>query len=808
MCINFVFKTTMLRKYIFLILFFGLINSLIAQKQTWHWYFGSHAGIDFSSGNPVAVTNGSILYAYEGCASISDTAGNYLFYANGSEIWNKSFNNMQNGSSIQGNHNSAQSAIIVPQPGNDSLYYTFTLDAVESYANTLNPHKGFKYNVVNMKKNGGLGSVVLKNIPITDSTCEKLTAVRHCNGRSMWIIVSKANSNKYYAYLLDQYGLSSSPVISQLGMVSDIVNSGCGNACGGYMKASPNGRKIAVAHSCDACGVELFDFNNATGYLSNVISINNPLVNNSLAYGLEFSPNMKYLYVSYTASDPCLNSMIFQYDISSNNSAQISASAVELYNNNIGGIYTNRAAALQIASDNKIYVSLYSHNYLSVINQPNMAGTACNFVKDGVFLNGNTCEGGLPTFFQGYFFPNKDLVFTQNCLNFHFTPICDTISLDSIRWNFGDIYSGISNTSSLLFPHHKFSDTGNYNVKLFIYYPCRIDTVIKNIHVAYPDYTFPQGIINDTATSICLRLKFFPVCDTASLDSLRWNFGDINSISNTSNSLTTYHTFSDTGTYHISLILYANCKTDTLRKTVHMYLPINGIELGNDTVLCDGNTLLLQPVNPVPLTAQFLWQNGSSLSSFNVTQQGKYKVKLTIDGCSFSDSLNVDYLSPPVFSLPSDTVICENEKIYVDIPQGNYNILWNDNSTSNFKIFDVAGIYTVSIDNQCGNINDMFTLEYKNCNCYIYFPNAFTPVGDGLNETFGAVYNCEFDYYKLKIFNRWGQLVFESDNPDLKWDGKSQLVEAETACYVWILEYSSIYTKALQSKKGIVSIIR
>jgi gliding motility-associated-like protein len=798
----------MYKRIVFFIFLSVFVIKLSAQKQTWHWYFGSHAGLDFSSGNPVAVTNGSILYAYEGCASISDTAGNYLFYANGSEIWNKSFNNMQNGSSIQGNHNSAQSAIIVPQPGNDSLYYTFTLDAVESYANMINPHKGFKYNIVNMKKNGGLGAVILKNIAITDSTCEKLTAVRHCNGRSMWIIVSKANSNKYYAYLLDQYGLSASPVISQLGAVSNIVNTGCGNACSGYMKASPNGRKIAVAHSCNGCGVELFDFNNSTGELSNAIVINSPLANDVLAYGLEFSPNMRFLYVSYTASDPCFNSLIFQYDISSNNATQISSSAIELYSNNNGGVLTNRSAALQIASDNKIYVSLYSHNYISVINQPNLAGTACNFVKDGVFLNGNTCEGGLPTFFQGYFFPNKDLTFTQNCLNFHFTPICDTISLDSIRWNFGDIYSGISNSSNLLYPHHKFSDTGNYTVKLFIYYPCRIDTVLKNIHVAFPNYTFPQGVITDTATAICLRLKFTPICDAASLDSLRWNFGDVLSPNNTSNTLTTYHTFSDTGTYQVKLILYANCKTDTLIKTINMQLPINGIELGNDTTLCDGNTLLLQPINIVPLTAQFLWQDGSTLSSYNINQQGKYKVKLTIDGCSFSDSLQVDYLSPPVFNLPSDTIICENERIYIDIPQGNYNILWNDNSTANQRVFDVSGTYSVTIENQCGIVNDLFTLEYKNCNCYIYFPNAFTPVGDGTNETFGAVYNCEFDYYNLQIFNRWGQLIFSTTNPDEHWNGKFLNENVETGCYVWFMQFSSIYTKAMQNKKGIVTIIR
>jgi len=798
----------MYRQIFLILLFLANITNISAQKQTWHWYFGSHAGIDFSSGAPISVTNGSILYAYEGCASISDTAGNYLFYANGSEIWNKSFNNMQNGSSIHGNHNSAQSAIIVPQPGNDSLYYIFTLDAVESYASTINPHKGFKYNIVNINKNAGLGAVILKNVPITDTTCEKLTAVRHCNGRSMWIIISKANSNKYYSYLLDQYGLNTTPVISQAGVLSNIQNQTCGNACSGYMKASPNGRKIAVAHACMGCGVELFDFNNSTGVLSSPILVNNPILNSTQAYGLEFSPNMKYLYASYTSSDSCLSSFIYQYDISSNNSSLISSSAVQLYTNNMGSSFSNRAAALQIAADNKIYASLYSHNFLSVINQPDLAGVACNFIKNGVFLNGNTCEGGLPTFFQGYFFPEKNFTFVQNCLKLKFTPVCDSISMDSIRWHFGELSSGNLNTSNLLYPDHKYSDTGIYTVKLFIYYPCRIDTVIKNIGVYLPNYSFPSGSIKDTTTANCLQLKFHPVCDSASLDSLKWSFGDIASPTNTSVLFDPLHTFSDTGSFHIKVILYAKCKTDTLHKIIHLQLPINGINIQNDTTLCTGNTLLLQPVASVPLTAQFLWQDGSTLNTFLVNQAGYYKVTVTIDGCSFSDSLNVNYLNAPDFNLPNDTILCEGERLIVDIPTGNYSILWNDGSTLNHRIFDIAGNYSVTSVNQCGIVNDAFILAYKNCNCYIYFPNAFTPAGDGLNESFGAVYNCEFSDYHLIVCNRWGQIIFENNNPLSCWDGKYKNNEAEPGIYVWSLEYNTVYNKGKISKKGIITLIR
>eukprot|EP00825_Cyclidium_porcatum_P025385 TRINITY_DN27612_c0_g1_i2.p1 TRINITY_DN27612_c0_g1~~TRINITY_DN27612_c0_g1_i2.p1 ORF type:complete len:209 (-),score=29.79 TRINITY_DN27612_c0_g1_i2:85-711(-) len=151
--------------------------------------------------------------------------------------------------------------------------------------------------------------------------------------------------------------------------------------------------------------------------------------------------------------------------------------------------------------------------------------------------------------------------------------------------------------------------------------------------------------------------------------------------------------------------------------------------------------------------------------------------------------------SPPVFSLPGDTIICENERLIIDIPQGNYSILWEDNSAVNHRVIEKEGNYSVAINNQCGNISDAFQLGYKNCYCYIYFPNAFTPVGDGLNDCFSPVYNCEFLNYHFIIFNRWGQQIFETSNPTICWDGKYLNKEVEPGVYVWVVTYSSLYYK-------------
>ncbi|MFZ4771555.1 MAG: gliding motility-associated C-terminal domain-containing protein, partial [Ferruginibacter sp.] len=739
-----------------------------AQKETWHWYFANKAGIDFSSGFIVADTNGKMA-AYEGHSSISDSAGNLLFYSNGLNIWTKNHQIMDNGSGLFGHNSSTQSSIVVKHPGNDSIYYIYTLDAVNSY----NPpnHKGFRYNIVNINANNGLGKVIQKNILITDLTCEQFTAIKHCNGKDMWLIVAIRNSNAYHAYLLTSNGIITNPVISVSG-----IGSATDSWCAGYMKATPDGRKIAISHAGNlsyGVNVEIFDFDNATGILSNPMPISCcSITSNLFSYGVEFSPNQKYLFVSYFSTASNGPSFLYQYDISSTTPSSISQSAVMLYWNYDTATLSNthNATALQMGCDNKIYCSFAGHNYLGVINYPDSAGLTCNLVKNGVDLNGRLCTMGLPTFFPGFFNKPPDYTYTHNCLTFNFAPVCDSASLDSIRWHFGDIASGINNTSALYAPQHKFSDTGNYTVKVYYHYKCRTDSVIKTINVQLPAYSFPQSYITDTITPLCKQLSFMPVCDSASLDSLHWNFGDpASGIANTANWYNPWHTFSDTGNYNVTLILYAFCLTDTVHKTVQVSLPVSNFTLGMDTTLCNQDSLQLQGSFQSVLPASYQWQNGDTTSAFWIKQAGEYWVKLNAGGCYFTDTVSINYQQTPTVQLPNDTIICEDSRVDISIPQGNYNILWNDGSLLSNRSFNMAATYTVSLSNFCGTATDNFILETKSCNCYLYIPNAFTPTGDGLNECFKAVYDCEFEHFQLYIYNRWGQLVYESQNPADCW---------------------------------------
>ncbi|MBK8848170.1 MAG: hypothetical protein IPO27_17200 [Bacteroidetes bacterium] len=128
--------------------FIFLFVSAQSQKYANHWYFGCNSAIDFNSGVPVVLSNSAMCQA-EGCSSISDDAGNLLFYTDGSTVWDNTHVTMANGVGLGGNASSTQSALIVRQPGTTTTYYIFTTDG-------FNGGNGLQYNVVDMTQNGGL----------------------------------------------------------------------------------------------------------------------------------------------------------------------------------------------------------------------------------------------------------------------------------------------------------------------------------------------------------------------------------------------------------------------------------------------------------------------------------------------------------------------------------------------------------------------------------------------------------------------------------------------------------------------------
>ena len=365
-----------LKIYILPCCLYLILFSLKAQSYlnyTNIWYFGWGAGVDFSSGNPVALTNGA-MNTPEGCASICDKNGNLLFYTNGNAVWNKNHDTLTNGFALLGGRSSTQSSIIVPHPGNTSIYYIFTIDDGDNGLKTT-----LRYSEVDMSMQNGLGEIRKKNILLLTKVDEKLTAVVHCNGHDIWVIAHKWNSNAFCAYLITAAGVDSIPVVSNVG-ISQYYQAG-------YMKVSSNGKKIAMIVT--ELKDQLFDFDNSKGIVSNPITLGNT---NSFDYGVEFSPEATKLYIGSQTNN------LIQYDLQSGDSISINASATYLN-------LDSRVLALQLARDNKIYCAqLYQDNqYLGVINNPNAKAADCNFQSHGVFLSWRNSSMGLPNFITSYF---------------------------------------------------------------------------------------------------------------------------------------------------------------------------------------------------------------------------------------------------------------------------------------------------------------------------------------------------------------------------------------------------------------------
>jgi gliding motility-associated-like protein len=373
---------------VFTFFFLFLTNLAFAQKENNNWYFGENVGITFNNGNPVAHPSNA-MHAYEGTISVSDSVGNLLFYSNGEAIWNRNHVPMQNGTGLLGNYSATQAVLAVPKPGSNTLYYIFTVDAIED--SLIN---GLRYSILDMSLDGGMGGITdTKNLLLETPVTEKLTAVRHGNNLSYWVLAHRWNSDAFVAYKLTSNGISKTSVISKVGS----THGGKKWNAAGQMKINKGGSKIALAITM-ASKFELFDFNSMTGVVSNVKTTNTPI---NFPYGVEFSGDGTKLYCTLDKYSSTLYSLL-QFNL---------AEPTGL--NEINLIYQGPSPhyALQLGPDNKIYSNTYTE-YLAVINNPNSLGSACNYIRNGVKLNGRDTGIGLPSLiitgarFQDAYFPN------------------------------------------------------------------------------------------------------------------------------------------------------------------------------------------------------------------------------------------------------------------------------------------------------------------------------------------------------------------------------------------------------------------
>jgi hypothetical protein len=563
------------------------------QKQANYWYFGENAGISFAMGVPVALTNGA-LNTGEGCSSISNTSGNLEFYTDGRFVYNRNHQQMPGGSGLFGHSSSTQSGIIVPKPASTTQYYIFTVDA---WDNDL--ANGLCYTRVDMTLDGGLGGVVTseKNISLIPYTCEKVTAVGHSNGLSVWVITHQWGSDAFYAFEVTTSGVNTTPVISHAGppLIGDM------QASKGYIKVSPSGETIAMANNT-AFNVGIFNFNNATGVVTHLVTdynyINPGGSDPGGPYGVEFSANSNLLYIGEWKA----NRRIHQYNLSSGDPTTILDSRVIVAT---VGQNSDPIGAIQLGPDNRMYIARRNSSYLSRINSPNVIGIGCGFVDNALNLSGRQCTYGLPPFIQSFFFLTADYYWdTPSCdgtpVQFY-TSASDTP--DSVLWNFGDPASGPENTSTLLNPTHLYPGPGTYWVTLTVHLYGVAKNVFHIVVVSVPPVAY---IGNDT--TVCASEPFY--LDAGSgYNAYLWQNGETTqTIEATTSGLYWCQVTGDGGCFD----------TDSLNLVIN---PLPIVSAGPDITIPSGvSTILEGAVSGGSGSFTFQWEPADKLVNPNVLQ--------------------------------------------------------------------------------------------------------------------------------------------------------------------------------------------
>jgi gliding motility-associated-like protein len=130
---------------------------------------------------------------------------------------------------------------------------------------------------------------------------------------------------------------------------------------------------------------------------------------------------------------------------------------------------------------------------------------------------------------------------------------------------------------------------------------------------------------------------------------------------------------------------------------------------------------------------------------------------------------------------------------------------WSDGTGGETLQVITGGEYIVTGINKCGQTHD--TILIKQIFCDIWVPNAFTPNGDGVNDELRVLGNTgRLEQFHFYVYNRWGQLVFETTDRSQGWDGRQQGVEAPVGAYVYMLEYK-LHGQSILGK-GNVTLLR
>lgn len=284
--------------------------------------------------------------------------------------------------------------------------------------------------------------------------------------------------------------------------------------------------------------------------------------------------------------------------------------------------------------------------------------------------------------------------------------------------------------------------------------------------------------------------------------------------------------------------LFCNDSTETptcLQIGEYDYFNVDDIELlkiadapaGNSNfvssavAVCEGDTVSYQNTS-TPDRTGFAWNfaggnpavaTGAGPHVVVYPNSGTFDVTMiTQFECGTDTVAKPEYISileTPEISLQTDTgILCTGTPRLITA-QSNASVEWSTGETGPAILVQQQSVYIATAANQCGEISDSVFLEYENCPCDIWIPNAFTPNGDNKNEIFRAYTSCILENYQLEIYDRYGAKIFSASAIDSGWDGLYN-DKAIEGIYVAVIRYDGWENGKIQQHKLLekVSLLR
>jgi gliding motility-associated-like protein len=281
---------------------------------------------------------------------------------------------------------------------------------------------------------------------------------------------------------------------------------------------------------------------------------------------------------------------------------------------------------------------------------------------------------------------------------------------------------------------------------------------------------------------------------STNISNWKWNTG----------AATTTYTATTSGSYWVEAKDEGGCLVrDTIDITNN---PISFFEMPGDTTICEnaGYMLTLTPTTGTSI----LWDDNTTGYSHLIGKAATYSVTAKYKGCVHKTDMKVAVLPLPVFSLGRDTTMCNGYNVTLKASYPGASYRWNTGGTDSTYTTNRSGLYWAEATLNGCSYSDTLAVIQKLCACEIKMPNAFSPNGDGINDVYRPTIKCFPRDYHLSVFNRDGQVVFDSKNYQDLWDGKFKGAALPIATYYYILTLFNQDLMENEKKSGSITLLR